>query len=76
MVMTLPLDEMSLADKILAMEILWDDLCRNADGFSSPAWHGEQLKADSFYPTSFNLFGPAAAISFGQPSAKCLKFSM
>ncbi len=44
MVMTLPLDEMSLADKILAMEILWDDLCRNADGFSSPAWHGEQLK--------------------------------
>jgi len=44
MVMTLQLDEMSLADKISAMEILWDDLCRNADGISSPAWHGEQLK--------------------------------
>ena len=28
---TLPLDKMSVAEKIQAMESLWDDLCRKAD---------------------------------------------
>ena len=36
---TLPLDKMSVAEKIQAMESLWDDLCRKADAVSSPAWH-------------------------------------
>lgn len=42
---TLPLSEMSRADKLRAMEELWDDLCRSPEGVSSPAWHGEVLAA-------------------------------
>ena len=36
---TLPLDKMSLEEKLQAMESLWDDLCNKAGGISSPAWH-------------------------------------
>ncbi len=36
---TLPLDKMSLEEKLQAMESLWDDLCNTAGGISSPAWH-------------------------------------
>jgi hypothetical protein len=42
---TLPLSEMSHADKLRVMEELWDDLCRSPEGVSSPAWHGEVLAA-------------------------------
>jgi hypothetical protein len=42
---TLPLSEMSQADKLRAMEELWDDLCRSPEGVSSPIWHGEVLAA-------------------------------
>ena len=41
---TLPLDQMTIEDKIRTMEILWDDLCRQAEGRPSPAWHGEILR--------------------------------
>lgn len=41
---TLPLDKMSVAEKIQAMESLWDDLCRKADAVASPAWHEDALK--------------------------------
>lgn len=40
---TLPLDKMSVEEKIQAMESLWDDLCRKAGGVSSPSWHEELL---------------------------------
>jgi len=40
---TIPLDEMSMEDKIRAMEELWDDLCRHADKVPSPLWHKEVL---------------------------------
>ena len=40
---TLPLDKMSVAEKIQAMESRWDDLCRKADAVSSPAWHEDVL---------------------------------
>jgi hypothetical protein len=43
MARTLPLDEMSLEEKFEAMESLWDDLCRTADEFPSPSWHGDVL---------------------------------
>ena len=43
MATTLPLDKMSLEDKILAMELIWDDLCKKAEGVASPDWHGEIL---------------------------------
>ena len=39
----LKLDEMSLADKLQAMEVLWDDLCHNAQDVAVPEWHREVL---------------------------------
>lgn len=42
--LTLPLSEMSLAEKLQAMEALWDDLSRNPDTLESPAWHEEVLR--------------------------------
>lgn len=44
MPISLPLDEMTLAEKLKAMEALWDDLCRRPGGVSSPAWHGDILR--------------------------------
>ncbi len=41
----LHLDKMTIADKMRTMEALWDDLCRRADGISSPTWHHDILKA-------------------------------
>lgn len=40
----LPLDQMTTAEKLRAMEILWADLSRKAESFESPAWHGEVLR--------------------------------
>jgi hypothetical protein len=42
---TLPLNEMSQADKLRVMEELWDDLCHSSEGVPSPAWHGDVLAA-------------------------------
>ena len=39
----LPLDQMNVHDKISTMELLWDDICRNAPDFTSPSWHGDIL---------------------------------
>ena len=41
---TLPLDQMTTAKKLSAIEALWQDLSRNADKFESPAWHGDVLR--------------------------------
>lgn len=40
----LPLERMTVAEKLRAMEALWADLSRNADAFDSPAWHEEVLR--------------------------------
>jgi hypothetical protein len=39
----LPLEEMSVEEKLRAMELLWDDLCRRSEGVASPAWHEDVL---------------------------------
>ena len=39
MAIVLPLDKMSVEEKLLAMESLWDDLCGKAEVMSSPVWH-------------------------------------
>jgi hypothetical protein len=39
----LPLNEMTVAEKLQAMEVLWDDLRRHAETVPSPAWHHEVL---------------------------------
>jgi hypothetical protein len=36
---TLPLDKMTTSEKLLEMERLWDDLCRNPEDVPSPSWH-------------------------------------
>ena len=40
----LPLNEMSLEEKLQAMEALWDDLSREPDRIESPNWHEDVLK--------------------------------
>ncbi len=39
----LPLEKMSIEEKIRTMEAIWDDLCRKADSIPSPSWHEEVL---------------------------------
>lgn len=41
---TLPLDKMTVAEKLRAMEMLWTDLSRNEAQIESPAWHGDVLR--------------------------------
>ena len=43
MELVLPLNEMTVAEKLQAMELLWDDLSRNPEDIPSPAWHEEVL---------------------------------
>ena len=44
MSLTLPLEQMTIAEKMQTMENIWDDLCKKADGLPSPAWHKQALK--------------------------------
>lgn len=44
MSVTLPLSEMTLEEKLQAMEALWEDLSRNPDSLESPAWHEDVLR--------------------------------
>ncbi len=41
---TLPLDKMTTAEKLRAMEALWADLTRREEELESPAWHEHVLK--------------------------------
>jgi hypothetical protein len=43
MLPVLPLDQMTVEEKLQLMEILWEDLSRNPESIPSPAWHGEVL---------------------------------
>ena len=43
MSISLPLEKMSVEEKLQTMESIWDDLCDRADSLASPAWHGEML---------------------------------
>ena len=43
MIPALPLDQMSVEEKIRTMEAIWDDLCRKASSVTSPDWHGDIL---------------------------------
>jgi hypothetical protein len=38
----LSIEGMSVAEKLRAMELLWDDLSKRA-GMDSPGWHGDEL---------------------------------
>ena len=39
----LPLKDMTLQEKLEAMESLWEDLVRTPEAIESPAWHKELL---------------------------------
>lgn len=43
MSVNLPLKEMSLQDKLVAMELLWEDFSRSPEVVESPAWHEDVL---------------------------------
>jgi hypothetical protein len=44
MSLTLPLSDMTLEEKLQAMEALWDDLSRNPALLASPTWHENVLR--------------------------------
>jgi hypothetical protein len=43
MPITLPLDEMTVKEKLAIMELLWEDLARTPEVIESPPWHKEVL---------------------------------
>ena len=43
MPITLPLKDMTLQEKLEAMESLWEDLARTPEAVESPAWHKDIL---------------------------------
>lgn len=44
MAITLPLEKMSVEEKIGTMEALWDDLCKTPGNVESPEWHEDILQ--------------------------------
>ena len=40
----LPLKDMTLQEKLAAMESLWEDLARTPEAIESPTWHKEVLE--------------------------------
>jgi hypothetical protein len=43
----LPLHEMTIKEKLAAMESLWEDLSRSPDSIESPEWHRAILEQRS-----------------------------
>jgi hypothetical protein len=44
MELELPLDRMTLAEKLSAVDRIWEDICRHPEEIPSPEWHGEELR--------------------------------
>ena len=42
---SLPLEKMSVEDKLRTMELLWDNLSRTPSDVPSPVWHRDVLAA-------------------------------
>jgi len=45
MAFALPLSEMTVAEKLQAIEVLWENLSGNPEDVPSPLWHEEVLAA-------------------------------
>lgn len=45
MSVNLPLHEMTLQEKLVLMELLWEDLARTPEVIESPTWHKTTLEA-------------------------------
>ena len=50
---SIPLDKMSLAEKLEAMEALWADLSRTPADVPVPQWHRDVLKARMESPATW-----------------------
>jgi len=53
MELVLQLKQMSIEEKLRAMETIWDDLIKNADSIPSPSWH-EQVLNERDQPLKMN----------------------
>lgn len=42
--MSINLQNMTTEEKLMTMELLWDDLCKNQINFASPSWRATVLK--------------------------------
>ena len=42
---TLPLDKMTISEKLSVMEDIWENLSHAQDTISSPEWHADVLRA-------------------------------
>jgi hypothetical protein len=42
---TLPLDKMTVAEKLEVLDLVWNDLVNNAEDIPLPEWHHQILKA-------------------------------
>ncbi|MCK5272622.1 MAG: addiction module protein [Sedimentisphaerales bacterium] len=40
----LPLNKMTISEKLAAMELLWEDICRGSENVPPFSWHGQILK--------------------------------
>jgi hypothetical protein len=45
MQIALPLEKMSVIEKLQAIEDIWSDLARVSENVPSPAWHADVLRA-------------------------------
>ena len=41
--LSLPLEDMTISDKLQLMEQIWSDLCTSDESMPSPDWHGDVL---------------------------------
>ena len=41
----IPLEKMSVSDKLRALEQIWDDLLRSGEEIPAPSWHADVLRA-------------------------------
>lgn len=41
--LALPLEKMTVTDKLRTMESIWDNLCKNSEELASPSWHNDVL---------------------------------
>lgn len=44
MKLALPLDQMTTAEKLRALEQIWENLCRTPNEVPAPSWHADVLQ--------------------------------
>jgi hypothetical protein len=65
----LPLDTMTVAEKVQLLETVWESLCRESGDVRSPAWHREVLDERTRRLQS----GQATVSSWSDAKARLLK---